>query len=578
MTVTVKHKLLRKPWLINSIVVAGVFVFSCASLFLSFFLKKLMPSEFGISHGFFHDLEITYKEIVFCLSILLALSLISIVLIFIRPGALRPVLLFFPLLYLLLSSLMVLIDILHLSVFTTRLNFSSFHTMLSSNPREVHEFFGMYLRPVHLLTIGLYAGSIISIILFRRYFVSLLTRHSFLYTSSVFGILGLIQFGQLSHSRGNGAHNVRYWDVVVGEYNEYHAFARKLAASDSLIGVNTSKYEFYLEDRSARSIVLVISESLSRRHLSLYGYSRKTTPRLDSTQHLIRFSDCVTSAALTLDAVPALFNFGHRDKRTNLVEITRQLGYETYWLSNQSAWGKSDGSILQLSRLSAYTRFLDPLADDIKSNTAIHYDEDLLPAFRNVLDSQSAGPKFIVVHLMGCHFDYEKRFPAGREKFTGDPPPGMVLSEGSVPIVNAYDNAILYHDSVVSELITGFKRWGIQNEAALIFLSDHGEEMFDKRNFAGHGYPPVRSTAEIPFFVVLSDKLRAQHPAIEKAVKAKVNTPFSTSNLFFAVLDLLQIKSPKLNSVIPKKAFFNPRYDSTATRLVMGVDYKNMEE
>jgi heptose-I-phosphate ethanolaminephosphotransferase len=172
----------------------------------------------------------------------------------------------------------------------------------------------------------------------------------------------------------------------------------------------------------------------------------------------------------------------------------------------------------------------------------------------------------------------EKRYPVGRNRFKSAPPAKMVVNtEKSRSVVNLYDNAVHYHDSVISEITKRFFSLTQNKNAALVFLSDHGEELYEIRDYAGHGYPPGKVISEVPYFMCLSDKFKKNYPVVEETMRKRLNTPYSTANNFYTVLHLLNINnSGKHKKRILKQGFFSPSYDSTAKRLVAGNDYALM--
>ncbi|MDE6632561.1 MAG: sulfatase-like hydrolase/transferase [Muribaculaceae bacterium] len=101
-------------------------------------------------------------------------------------------------------------------------------------------------------------------------------------------------------------------------------------------------------DRAAKRVVVVIGESASRGHLSIYGYPLPTTPSLDTVARgLSRFDDAVASSTLTAQNIPRLISFmtDLPDSKEwyefpSLLQVFHELGYKTYWLSNQEFSGK----------------------------------------------------------------------------------------------------------------------------------------------------------------------------------------------------------------------------------------------
>src|SRR5690606_3352068 len=140
------------------------------------------------------------------------------------------------------------------------------------------------------------------------------------------------------------------------------------------------------------------------------------------------------------------------------------------------------------------TVFMDKFLDDDKSNLSRHYDDEILNHFEKALNEAApSSSHFIVLHLMACHFNYDKRYPKDRTAFTSAPPAKKAVSSKKTnDILNSYDNSMHYHDSVVNEILKLFSKHSLNKNAALVFLSDHGEELFENRDFSGHTYPPSR--------------------------------------------------------------------------------------
>lgn len=95
--------------------------------------------------------------------------------------------------------------------------------------------------------------------------------------------------------------------------------------------------------------VLVIGESTTRRHMSLYGYARETTPRLKRLEpELLVARDACASRGSTAASLREFLTFATRDDhealvtQSSLVPIMNAAGFETSWISNQQMYGKFD--------------------------------------------------------------------------------------------------------------------------------------------------------------------------------------------------------------------------------------------
>jgi heptose-I-phosphate ethanolaminephosphotransferase len=566
-----------KPLLNTLLFLITVFIVSAFPLFLGFILKHMDPSEYGLIQEAKQDLEITFKEILFFTSIVLCLFLLSVANKYVKKKGLKIFIRTIALVYLTAAFLMILTDVVYYLIFACRITFSAVQTVLNTNPEEARGFIKLYSSPATILTILAFISLYIAIVIFRKRIAVLMNSTTFFITSAIISVFGIIDFGQIAHSKGNGPHNVRYWDIIIGEYNQYRQFNRDIEAEKNTHFRSGEYKDYYNKDTIIKTLVLVISESLSKNHMSLYGYPRKTTPHLDTLKKIYKFNNCVTNAALTIEAVPGLFFNGYLRKRINLISLANMLGYETTWISNQSGWGKGDKTIVLLSQLCNRSVFLDELADNDQANTSFHYDESVLRDFEQELKKDEKRSRLIVLHLMGCHYDYEKRYPVNRNYFKGTSPSRTAVKSALVEnVINSYDNAMRYHDSVIYETIRIFSMNTHHKNAALVFLSDHGEELYENRNHAGHGYPPNRVTSEIPYFTMLSENFKKNYPEIELAMKQRKNTAYSLSNNFYTLTHMLHISSIKHEKKILRNSFFSPSYDSLAPRMVMGVDYNSM--
>ena len=72
---------------------------------------------------------------------------------------------------------------------------------------------------------------------------------------------------------------------------------------------------------------------------------------------------------------------------------------------------------------------------------------------------------------------YQYRYPPEYERFTDHSGAPAHVSEDQLPTYNAYDNAVLYNDFVVSSLIKRFA--ATDPNGFLFYLADHGEAVFD---------------------------------------------------------------------------------------------------
>ena len=154
----------------------------------------------------------------------------------------------------------------------------------------------------------------------------------------------------------------------------------------------------------------------------------------------------------------------------------------------------------------------------------------------------------MVFHLVGQHFMPVSRFPQKPEflRFTPHDVPAHHpwLTPEKRQIVADYDNATLYNDWVIGRL---FQRFAHTN-TALVYLSDHGEEVYDYRDSFGRVNDVLtpqrfRYQYEIPLFIWLSPAYQKRHPQIVESVRHAINHHFVSDNLCHLMFHLAGVKT-----------------------------------
>ena len=152
----------------------------------------------------------------------------------------------------------------------------------------------------------------------------------------------------------------------------------------------------------------------------------------------------------------------------SIIQLANKAGFETVWLSNQRPIGVYESLVTKIALSSTKSKFLT-------TTFGVHnkvLDGALLLELETILKDVSVSKKLIIIHLMGTHLSYANRYPEAFNKFN-DVPFSNYKSEETTKIINDYDNAVLYSDFVISQIIQKTKALN-QKEFRLIFFRSWG--------------------------------------------------------------------------------------------------------
>ncbi|BBP53768.1 phosphoethanolamine transferase CptA [Pseudomonas sp. St386] len=295
------------------------------------------------------------------------------------------------------------------------------------------------------------------------------------------------------------------------------------------------------------TLVLVIGESTNRQRMSLYGYPRETTPELDKLKgQLSVFDNVITPRPYTIEALQQVLTFADEQNpdlylsTPSLVSMMKQAGYKTFWITNQQTMTKRNTMLTTFSQQADEQVYLN----NNRNQNAAQYDGDVIEPFNKAL-ADSAPRKLIVVHLLGTHMSYQYRYPPTFNKFTDRQGVPAGLRDDQVPTYNSYDNAVLYNDFVVSSLIKDYAK--TDPNGFLLYLSDHGEDVFDS---SGHGTlgrnegKPTAPMYTIPFMAWASPKWRESH---DWNFAGDLSRPYSSSHLIHTWADMAGLSFDELD-------------------------------
>ena len=369
----------------------------------------------------------------------------------------------------------------------------------------------------------------------------------------------------------------------------FSVFANHLA-SHQLVQLKAASEKIQIDSCSFRvpNIVLVIGESYNKHHSQLYGYNKPTTPyqkEMAEQGCLVPFTDVVAPWNLTsfvfkhVLSLHAVGDSGEWCDAPLFPEVFRKAGYHVTFITNQfqskakeAVYDFSGGFFLndpEMSQRQFDTR-----------NTALYrFDEGVLNAY-DELKAQNKEHNLVILHLMGSHVEYRARYPQNTRRFFM--PQNANRPELTVKqryILSDYDNSVRYNDSIVSAITQRF----IDKDAVVIYMPDHGEEIFDGSPFiygrmhgANIDYRLARNEMEIPFWIWGSPLYIENHPYGWQAIRNAKDRPMMTDVLPHLLLYLAGISTPAYR---PEYNVLAPEYNTKRPRILKGTtDYNTLKK
>lgn len=298
----------------------------------------------------------------------------------------------------------------------------------------------------------------------------------------------------------------------------------------------------------APNVLWIVMDTVRGDHVSSYGYSRKTTPRLDAlAQGGVLFENAFSASSWSLPAhaslLTGLLPLHHQSEfevyRCNCAgvpELLSNKGYRTAAISANtvvfSAWRgfakgfsffKDDfeklGSLwtrTTYGRMAYYWVFRRLGMRNIPGRA---YAEDVTDAALQWVALGGQRPFFLMLNYFDAHDPYLPPQPF-RGKFSKSKNPGGVLNSflGQTPQnlpaemleseVAAYDGSVSYVDDQIGKLLDGLRELNFLDNTIVVVTSDHGEGLGDHGSY-GHGLTLYLSEIRVPMVFWWSNRLPA---------------------------------------------------------------------
>nr|ACI77464.1 putative alkaline phosphatase I [Escherichia coli] len=365
-------------------------------------------------------------------------------------------------------------------------------SVLQSDPDEVAKMLGMYSP--YLCAFAFLSLLFLAVII--KYDVSLPTK-------KVTGILLLIVISGSLFSACQFAYkdaknkNAFSPYILASRFATYTPFFNlnyfALAAKEHqrLLSIaNTVPYfQLSVRDTGIDTYVLIVGESVRVDNMSLYGYTRSTTPQVEAQRKQIKlFNQAISGAPYTALSVPlsltadSVLSHDIHNYPDNIINMANQAGFQTFWLSSQSAFRQNGTAVTSIAMRAMETVYVRG------------FDELLLPHLSQALQQNTQQKKLIVLHLNGSHEPACSAYPQSSAVFQPQDDQDA-----------CYDNSIHYTDSLLGQAFELLK----DRRASVMYFADHGLERDPtKKNVYFHGGREASQQAyHVPMFIWYSPVL-----------------------------------------------------------------------
>jgi arylsulfatase A-like enzyme len=273
------------------------------------------------------------------------------------------------------------------------------------------------------------------------------------------------------------------------------------------------------------NVIVVLVDTLRADHMSLYGYSRATTPFIDKlAAEAVVFDRARAQAACTFPSVNSLFTsrypfdfnvqgegqMGIPAEHPTIAEILQARGYHTIAVSASPIVRSTPSKENPNGGFGAGFEVFD--------ESCLWGAAACVNARALELLGEAREPFFLYLHYMDPHghyappADYQKQFagpydgydfiaagdhnPIG-DMIYGDGPELDITDRDVQHLVDLYDDEIRYFDGEFARLIDFLREDNLLGRSLLAFTSDHGEEFLEHGGFR-HGHTLYQELLHVP--------------------------------------------------------------------------------
>lgn len=289
-------------------------------------------------------------------------------------------------------------------------------------------------------------------------------------------------------------------------------------------------------------IILVVGETARADRFSLNGYLKETNPELKKL-NVVSFKNVSSCGTATKISLPCMFsNLGRSNydenqalQQENVLDVLSEYGVQVLWRDNNS---DSKGVATRIS----YENFKSPTLNPVCDTEC--RDIGMLNGLDQYIQLHEGRDILIVLHQMGNHGpEYYRRYPENFRRFQPMCMTGELGDCTQQEVDNAYDNAILYTDYFLANVIKFLKQHDEKYATAMLYVADHGESL-GERGIYLHAAPYVIAPKEQTHIPVITWMGKHFDYQMENILPWQ-DFPLSQDDLFCTLLIANDIHSSK---------------------------------
>jgi arylsulfatase A-like enzyme len=301
-----------------------------------------------------------------------------------------------------------------------------------------------------------------------------------------------------------------------------------------------------------QNLIVISIDTLRADHMSLHGYARPTTPRIDAfAGRAATFDRAIAPWPKTVPSMLSMFNsryphstgimYGSRgqyipDEELMLAEIASENGLATAAVVSNAVLGSATNFN------QGFDSYIETYKEESPFEPEYRNSANSVTAYARLLLRQfdSGSPFFLWVHYVDPHATYEPpaeyaapfmsdglydatelRLNEDTGNFHGGVAGRYWRRNGEQKelgwYVANYDGEIAFTDDQIGLLLDEIEQMGLLENTALMITADHGESLGEHQYFFEHGWFPYNACGWIPWVVYWPDMpnpgSRIAHPS-----------------------------------------------------------------